>query len=117
MTDRIARAGAPGAEARPGTDQVEDAATRVDRHFRLYHRRGLEEYEISDTPGFWTRKEPCAGRGACSAPIHGFFGCEGPIRHTAQYLDPTRDRASGRITSPCRTWRELRAAQSAGSVG
>lgn len=85
------------------------AAQRVDAHFRLYYRRPLDEYEITDTPGYWQRKEPCGGRGNCSSvEAHMSWGWENGFRHTATYYDPqTRDPATGRWLSPHRTWREL----------
>lgn len=91
------------------------AAERVDRHFRLYYRAGLDEFEITDMPGHWRRLEPCGGLGACRSMVsHLAYGWEKGFRHTVTYFDPvTRDLASGRFLSPTRTWRELRDAESA----
>jgi len=86
------------------------AAERVDRSFRRRYGRGLSEYDIADTPGYWRRKRPCGGLGQCrSTAAHSGWGWEGPILHSASYFDDdTRDPATGRFRSPYRTWRELR---------
>lgn len=74
------------------------AAERVDRHFRLIYRRSLDEYEISDIPGYWRLREPCT---RCAPPAR-------EHRHTASYYDDSKDPASGQFVSPYQTWRELR---------
>jgi hypothetical protein len=78
------------------------AAERVNLHFQRSYRRGLDDYEVSDSPGYWRMRDPCTR-------------CPGSRehRHTATYHDSvTRDPATGRWLSPYRTWRELREAAS-----
>lgn len=85
------------------------AAERVDVHFRTHYGRGLDEYELTDTPGYWRRLEPCGGRGKCtSVEYHASMFCEKPVRHTGSYYDGGRDPVTGRWLSPYRTWQELR---------
>lgn len=73
------------------------AAEIVDLHFRRSYRRGLDEYEISDTTGYWRMRLPCTR-------------CPGARehRHTATFFDSvTRDQVFGRFLSPYQTWREM----------
>ena len=89
-------------------ESAEAAAERVDAHFRLHYNSELTEYEITDTPGYWRKLQPCTGRGTCRSMMsHGALGWEGPARHTAIYFDPPRDPETGRWASPYRTWQEL----------
>lgn len=91
------------------TDRPLSAAECVDQYFRFYYRRGLDDCEITDTPGYWRSKTFCGGRGKCgSVDFHATMFCEGPVRHTASYRDSSRDRITGRRASPYQTWRELR---------
>jgi hypothetical protein len=78
-------------------DALRAAADRVDQYLRFHYRRGLDEYEIIETPGYWRMRVPCTR-------------CPGARehRHTAAFFDSvTRDRVSGRFLSPYRTWLEL----------
>jgi hypothetical protein len=66
---------------------------------RIHYRKGLDEMEISDVPGYWRDKQPQMHTGH---PLHGCLGCSGPFRATYTYFDaPRRD---GRFASRTRTW-------------
>ena len=91
---------------------VEAARERVETAWRFAYRGlTLADVEIAAGPGYWRIKEPCGGRGACSSPMHQFFGCDGPTQHTVTFVDPPARDERGRFLSPYRTWRIL-AAQS-----
>lgn len=65
------------------------------------------DVEPTEAPGYWRKKEPCAGAPKCREPLHSCLGCEGPTHHTIQFNDATRD-ARGRWSSPYATWRAAR---------
>lgn len=91
------------------SETVSAAQRRVDAIFQSRYRTTLADVDITDTPGYWKRREPCGGRGACREPIHGTLFNEGGIRHTLSYFDPVRDEY-GRFRSTTRTWSVLRGA-------
>jgi hypothetical protein len=82
----------------PGLSST-DLFALVDSHMRLHYRKGLDEMEISDVPGYWRDREPQMHTGH---PLHGCLGCSGPFRATYTYYDPPR--RDGRFASRTRTW-------------
>jgi hypothetical protein len=75
-----------------------------DRYVQWHHGARASDFEPTDVPGYWRRRQPCAGRmGGCREPLHSCLGNEDPIRHTVQFLDSPRD-ARGRWVSRYRTW-------------
>ena len=76
-----------------------DLFALVDSHMRLHYRKGLDEMEISDVPGYWRDREPQMHTGH---PLHGCIGYSGPFRATYTYYDPPR--RDGRFASRTRTW-------------
>jgi hypothetical protein len=79
-----------------------DSFAVVDSHMRLHYRKGLDEMEISDVPGYWRDREPKMHTGH---PLHGCLGCSGPFRATYTYYDSPR--RYGRFASRTRTWKIL----------
>lgn len=66
-----------------------------------------DDYEPTETPGYWRSKTPCGGlAGGCREPLHTFLFNEGPTHHTRAFRDPRRE--DGRFASPYRTWRQAR---------
>ena len=76
----------------------------VDSHMRMKYRKGLDEMEITETPGYWRDREAKMHPGH---PLHGCIGCDGAFKATYTYFDRGRER--GRFASPNRTWRILKA--------
>lgn len=82
---------------------LNDLLARVASHMRMKYRVGLDEIEITDTPGYWRDKKPKMHPGH---PLHSCLDCDGPFRATYTYFDPSRER--GQFVSPTRTWAALR---------
>ena len=76
---------------------------RVDSWMRLKYGIGLDDMEITDTPGYWQDKKPRIHRGH---PLHSCLGCDGAFRATYTYFDSHREH--GRFVSPARSWRIIR---------
>jgi hypothetical protein len=47
---------------------------------QMHHNASPEDFEPTETPGYWRRKKPCDS--SCREPIHGYLFNEGGIRHT-----------------------------------
>jgi hypothetical protein len=82
---------------------LNDLLARVASHMRVKYRVGMDEIEITDTPGYWRDKEEKMHPGH---PLHGCIGCNGLFRATYTYFDPPREK--GRFASPTRPWAALR---------
>lgn len=76
----------------------------VAQHMWTAYRKDIADLEITDTPGYWSDREPQMHPGH---PLHGFLGCSGPFKATYTYFDPPRH--NGRFASRTRTWAALRA--------
>jgi len=76
---------------------------------RRHYGARPEDFEPTNTPGYWQRRDACGGRaGGCGNELHSVLFQDGPVRHTVHYRDPGADPATGRFTSPYRTWRAAR---------
>ena len=84
---------------------AEDAVRRVDAWMRLKYGIGLDQMDITSTPGYWQDKEPKMHLGH---PLHVCALCFGPFKATYTYFDPRRE--NGRFVSRTRSWAAIRAA-------
>jgi len=55
---------------------------------QMHHNASPEDYEPTETPGYWRTKKPCDS--SCREPIHGYLFNEGGIRHTVYFEDCQR---------------------------
>ena len=84
----------------------------------LHHGTVPEDYEPTETPGYWRQKKPCGGLGICRHPIHGCLGNEGPVHHTVFFQDRFRDRGRfAPILVRFRSWHEARITHEASRSG
>ena len=86
----------------------EKAIDNVKWHFKTYHGKSIDDYEITNIPGYWRAKEPCGGKHKCRAPIHGFMFNEGPTKHTLYYAEPGLRDSKGRFISQFRAWKLIK---------
>ena len=85
------------------------ARERVDAHFRLYYRCGIDDAVISDVRGSWTRKRPCPGGAECRHAFRGALGpCGGGTKLSLTYAEYGKRDSRGRFVRPYRAWEELR---------
>lgn len=85
-------------------DPEHEAVVRcVDLHMRRKYGIGLDQMEITDTPGYWRDKEAKIHHGH---PLHSCLGCSDPFKATYSYFDTCRE--NGRFVSPTKSWRIIR---------
>jgi hypothetical protein len=91
------------------TMTLDEIRQRVDAHMRRQYHIGLDEMEITDTPGYWQDREPKMHPGH---PLHDTVGNQGPFQATYTYHDSPR--LNGRYASNTRSWRAIWEAEKKG---
>jgi hypothetical protein len=57
---------------------------------QMHHNASPEDYEPTETPGYWRTKKPCGGYPQCREPLHTYLFNEEGIRHTVYFEDCQR---------------------------
>lgn len=79
--------------------------SRFIRYLQTYYNLSPEDVRPTGVRGYWEIIEPCGGQGVCRHPLHQTMFNDGPVRHTIEYRDPSRD-SCGRFCSPFQTWKK-----------